>query len=381
MKSPRPGLQDECHAGSRVAANGNVLAHFEMALSIRELIKRTFRAVIKDDAQGLASQLAYYFVLALFPTLLFLLAVASFFPLQNLTDDVVGLLAPFAPREILDIITQELTRIGNGNHGGLLTVGLVGALWSSSSAMVAVIGAMNKAYDIDERRPWWRVRLTAIAITIALSVLIVIAFTLVVAGPELADALARLFAFGDVFTWTWRILQWPFVFVMVAVGMGVIYFFAPHARQLWVWITPGSLVATVLWMLGSLGFRLYVVEFGNYEATYGALGGVILLLLWFWLSGLVIVIGAEINAELEHASAWGKAPGEKMPRGEKKRIGAAAARDWRKQHPNEPTALPPPPPDQASLADTHVGRRLTWAASMAMLLAHWWNRRRPPHDR
>jgi membrane protein len=350
-----------------------VLAHFEMALSIPELIKRTAREVMKDDAQGLASQLAYYFFLALFPALLFLLAVASFFPLQNLTDDVVRVLAPFAPREILDIITQELTRIGNGNHGGLLTIGLLGALWSSSSAMVAVIGAMNKAYEIDETRPWWRVRLTAIAITVALSVFIALAFTLVVAGPELADAMARLFAFGQVFVWTWKILQWPLVFAMVAVAIGLIYYFAPDARQLWVWITPGSLVATLLWMIGSLGFRLYVVEFGNYEATYGALGGVILLLLWFWLSGLVIVSGAEMNAALEHASAWGKAPGDKIPRGEKKAIGAAAARDWRGQHADEPIVLPPHEP---SLVNTRVGRRLTWAASIAMLLAHWWNRGR-----
>jgi membrane protein len=321
-----------------------MFANFEMALSWRELIKRTATKTMSDDAQGLASQLAYYFFLALFPTLLCLLAIASFFPLQNFTDDVVRLLGPFAPREVIEIIRQEMARIADGNNGGLLTIGLLGALWSSSSAMVAVIGAMNRAYDIDEARPWWRVRFTAIGLTVALSVFIVIAFTLIVVGPQLADWLAAHFAFGGVFVWSWKILQWPLAFALVTVGIGLIYYFAPDAEQMWVWITPGSLVATLLWLAGSIGFRFYAVNFGNYEATYGAIGAMILLLLWFYLSGLVIVIGAEMNAELEHASPWAKAPGEKVP-GQRKKIGIAAARAYREQHgtvakPLAPLALP-----------------------------------------
>src|SRR3954447_6781617 len=126
-----------------------MFANFEMELTWPELIKRTASETMKDDAQGLASQLAYYFFLALFPALLCLLAIASFFPLQHFTDDVVRMLAPFAPREILDIIRQEMVRIAEGKNGGLLTIGMLGALWSSSSAMVAVIGAMNRAYGIE----------------------------------------------------------------------------------------------------------------------------------------------------------------------------------------------------------------------------------------
>jgi membrane protein len=304
-----------------------MFANFEMNLTWTELIKRTVHESTSDDAQGLASQLAYYFFLALFPALLCLLAIASFFPLQNFTDDVIRLLGPFAPREVVEIIRQEMVKIAEGQHGGLLTIGLLGALWSSSSAMVSMIGAMNKAYDIDEGRPWWKVRLTAISLTVALSILIVVAFALIVAGPQIADWLAAHFAFGAVFVWTWKIFQWPLAFGLVMLGIGLIYYFAPDAEQMWVWITPGSFVATLLWLIGSLAFRFYTVNFGNYEATYGAIGGVILLLLWFYLSGLVIVIGAEMNAEIEHASPWAKAPGEKVP-GEKKKIGAAAARAY-----------------------------------------------------
>ena len=305
-----------------------MFVNFEMALPWSELIKRTVHETMGDDAQGLASQLAYYFFLALFPALLCLLAIASFFPLQNVTGDVVRVLGPFAPSEMLNIIRQEMTKIAEGQHGGLFTVGLLGALWSSSSALVAVIGAMNRAYSVDEGRPWWKVRVTAISLTVALSLLIVVAFTLIVAGPQLADFLAAYGVFGSPIVWTWKILQWPLAFLMVVAGIGLIYYFAPDAEQDWVWITPGSLVATTLWLLGSLAFRFYAVNFGNYEATYGAVGGVILLLLWFYLSGLVIVIGAEMNAVIEQASPWAKAPGEKVP-GAKKKIGAAAARAYR----------------------------------------------------
>jgi len=305
-----------------------MLANFDINLSWLELIKRTAKEMMKDDVQGLPSQLAFYFFLALFPALLTLLAIASFFPLQNFTEDAVRLLGPFTPPEVLTIIRGQMLKISEGNHGGLLTIGLLGALWTSSTAIVTVIAAMNRAYGIEEGRPWWKVRLTAIGLTVALSVLIVVAFTLIITGPQLADRIANHFAFGGIFVWTWKIFQWPLAFAMVVVGIGFVYYFAPDAEQQWVWITPGSLVAAVLWLLGSIVFRIYAVNFGNYVATYGAIGGVILLLLWFYLSGLVIVIGAEMNAEIEHASPWAQAPGEKVP-GEKRKLGVAAARAYR----------------------------------------------------
>jgi membrane protein len=163
---------------------------------------------------------------------------------------------------------------------------------------------------------------------------------------------------------------------MVAVAIGLIYYFAPDAEQLWVWVTPGSLVATCLWLIGSLAFRFYAVNFGHYEATYGTLGGVILLLLWFYMSGLVIVIGAEMNAEIEHTSPWGKAPGEKVP-GQRKQIGAAAARTWQQREkptptrpsiPNNPAPTPTPAPHPPSF-----GERL---AALLTLFILWLIRRR-----
>jgi membrane protein len=334
-----------------------------------DLIKRTFREILKDDAQGLASQLAYYFFLALFPALLALVALASLFPLQNFTDEVVRTLQPFAPAEVIAIIRDQMVKIGGNGNSGLVSLGFLGAIWSSSAAMVAVVSAMNRAYDITDSRPWWKVRFVAIVLTVGLAVFVLISFTLVVAGPEIAEHLARRLGLGQAFVWTWNILQWPVVFFLVSVGIGLIYYFAPDAEQDWVWITPGSLLATLLWIAASLGFRFYAVNFGSYEETYGAIGAIILLLLWFYISGLVIVIGAEMNAEIEHASPWGKAPGEKVP-GQKRRIGVAAARAYY----DNPGAAPPAPPPAPALEPAPAGGALDRVLAPIALFLRWRSR-------
>ena len=191
--------------------------------------------------------------------------------------------------------------------------------------MTAIIDTLNQAYDIQEGRPWWKVRLMAIGLTIALAVFIVVSSALVLVGPTLAEKVAVWSHLGPAFEWTWKILQWPVVFVLVTLGIAMIYYFAPDAEQDWVWITPGSILATVLWLLVSLGFKFYVANFASYTATYGIIGGVIVLMLWFYVSALAVLIGAEMNAEIEHASPYGKDPGEKVA-GEKRKIGAAAER-------------------------------------------------------
>jgi membrane protein len=304
-----------------------ILAYLDVHVGWKEILKRTVRDTLKDDAQGLAAQLAYYFFLSLFPTLLCVIALASLFPLQDLTEEVVTLLQPVAPAEVIRIIREQMLKIADGGDTAVLSLGLLGALWSSSAAMGAIVNAMNRAYDIEESRPWWKVRVTAVLLTIGLAFFILTALTFVLAGPQLADIAARWLGLATVWAWIWKIAQWPLVFLLVTTGVGLIYYFAPDAEQEWAWITPGSVVAAALWLLGSLGFRYYVLTFTDYEATYGTVGGIIVLLLWFYLTGFVIVIGAEMNAEIEHASPWGKQPGEKAP-DQKKRIGSAAARQY-----------------------------------------------------
>jgi membrane protein len=353
-----------------------MLAYFESTLSWPELLKRTYRETMDDDALGLAAQLAYYFFLALFPAILCVIALASFLPLDSFTDEIVSSLGRFAPDAMLSIIRDQLVRLANGNDGGIFTIGLLGALWSSSAAMVAMISAMNRAYDIEEGRPWWKVRVTAILLTVGLAVFIVVAFGLIVAGPQVADWLAARLGFGPAFSLTWKIAQWPIAFALVVTGIGLVYYFAPDAEQDWAWITPGAVIATILWLVGSIAFRFYVVNFGNYEATYGAITGVILLMLWFYLSGLVLLVGAEASAEIEHASPWGKAPGEKIP-GQRKKIGSAAGRAWRERGrvTVRPAPLQPAPaPTLQPAAASNVVPKLSFIdkiGAAVVLIACW----------
>ncbi len=303
---------------------------FDLPISWTEISKRTAREMVADDCLGLAAQLSYFLFLALFPAILFLLAVGSFFPLHDLAGDLVRVLQPVASASVVELVADQIRRISEAENGGLLTFGVLAALWSSSAAVVALTSALNTAYDIEEGRPWWKVRLVAIGLTLALAVFLLLSFSLVLAGPEIAEYLGTTLRMGPVVEWSWKILQWPLAFGMVSTALGLVYYFAPDAEQDWVWITPGAVVATVLWLLASLGFRLYVSRFSDYNATYGAVGGVMVLLLWFYVSSLAILVGAEMNAEIEHASPHGKAPGEKVP-GQRKRLGALAARAWKAQ--------------------------------------------------
>ena len=347
-----------------------MFAYFDMAIGWAELFKRTYKDSLADDALGLAAQLAYYFFLALFPAILCVIAIASFFPLDNFTDDVIASLARFAPQEMLTLVREQMVRLAEGNNGGILSVGLLGALWSSSAAMVAIINAMNKAYDIEESRPWWKVRIVAILLTIGLALFVVLSFGLIIGGPQLADWMAARYALSSVFVWTWKILQWPAAFALVISGIGFIYYFAPDAEQDWAWITPGSLVAAVLWFLGSLAFRYYVVNFGSYQSTYGTVTGVMLLLLWFYLTGLVVVLGAEVSAEIEHASEWGKASSEKVI-GQKKKLGSAAAREFKERGSQPAPATPLPrdnPPNEYGLPQPSLIERF---GTLALLLMMW----------
>jgi membrane protein len=308
-------------------ASGGMLSRFRVPIGWGELLKRTVKEALADDIFNLAAQQAYYFFFALFPALLALISLASFFPISNLTDEVVSMLARVAPGDVIKIVTDQMQKISGDRAGGLLTVAFLLTLWSSSGAVVSMCSTLNAAYDITEGRPWWKVRLTAIGLTIGLAIFVLASMTLIIAGPSLAEAIAGKAGLGQAFVWAWKILQWPVVFLLVATAIALVYYFAPDAEQEWAWITPGSVFATLLWVAISLAFKIYVANMGNYTETYGIVGGVMVLLLWFYVSGIALLMGAELNAEIEHASPYGKDVGEKVP-GEKKKIGAIAQEEY-----------------------------------------------------
>mgnify|MGYP003580781195 CR=1 FL=1 len=271
-----------------------------VCLSWRKTAWAALRSVRDDRCFALAGQLAFYFLLALFPALLFLVALIGYLPVEDALSELLSDLGTVAPAALVRVLPAQLGQIAGGKQAGLLTLGILGALWSSSAAMAALIDALNRAYGVSEWRVWWKRRILAIGLTLALALLITVALALMLVGPEMASRLAYLVHLETVGAVAWALLRWPVALFCVVFGVDLVYHFAPNRDVSWTWVTPGSIVATLLWIASSFGFRWYVSRFGHYTATYGAIGGAIVIMLWFYVSGIALLIGAELNGVIEH---------------------------------------------------------------------------------
>lgn len=274
-----------------------------------------------DDVLNRAAILSFYFLLALFPLLLFLTTLLGYFADTGteLRHNLLTYLRAIVPVSAFDLISTTVDEITEEKSGGKLSFGLVTSLWFASSGMGAIIEGLNVAYDVKETRPWWRRTLLAIVLTIALAVLIVTALALMFYGSRIAESLASLYGLGWAFTTAWKILRWMFVLGFVFFAFESIYYFAPNLhRQQLRWLAPGAIAGLVLWLLVSFLFGSYLNFYNTYSVIYGSLGAVIVLMLWFYLTGVTILIGGEVNAIIEQAAAKAgdpeaKAAGEKFP--------------------------------------------------------------------
>jgi membrane protein len=303
-------------------------------LTWKDLGKRVWSEIQKDDVFGRSAQLAYYFLLALFPLLLFLTSVIGLVlgSGTGLRHSLFNYLSQVLPGDAFKLVDSTMYEVSAASGGGKLTFGIIAALWAASNGMGAITQSLNVAYDVEETRPWWRQRLTAVGLTVALSVLIISALVLVLYGGRIADHVAGGYGFGEVFVLTWKVLQWPIVLAFMLVSFALIYYLAPDLRdQKWTWVTPGSAIGVGLWLLVSFGFRLYLHYFDSYSKTYGSLGAVIVLMLWLYLTGAAILVGGEVNSEIEDAAAKQGAPdakekGEKAPEEKERKGGVQKAR-------------------------------------------------------
>ncbi len=265
-------------------------------MTARIVLKRLATRLFTDDLLGWSAQISYYFFLALFPALICVVALASFFPIEHFTDIVLGILTRIAPADVLALVDRQLMVIAETHSAGLLTFGIIGTVWTASAGMQTLIRTLNFAYHVPETRPWWRVRLRAMVLTLIVPAFALASMTIVLVGPVVAERLAAALHLSALFLWSWKIIHWPLVFTLVVSGLVFVYTVGPDAPQRWHSLVPGSCFATLIWIGASLGLRWYVASLATYQKTYGTIGTALVILLWFYVSGLAMLVGAELNS-------------------------------------------------------------------------------------
>jgi membrane protein len=312
---------------SKLSTAEQVTSLWELGgLSVSQLSKNVWRAFNDNFLLDRSAGLAFNFILAMFPLLLFLLAILGMFAARGtaLRTNLMQYLAEVLPPAGFQVVNHTLAEVTKNAGGGKLTLGIVLTLWFASGGMSSMISALDGAYAVREGRSWFKVRGIAVSLTVAISILVISALVAVLAGSYAANVLGTHYGLGQAAIISWRVAEIIVALFFVALSFSLIYYWGPDLHeQHWYWITPGSVVGVLLWVAASFGFRAYLHFFNSYSKTYGSLGAAIILLMWLYITGLAFLIGGEVNAQIEHAAALrghpeAKAPGEKKVPEEKK---------------------------------------------------------------
>lgn len=271
------------------------------------------------DISGAAAELGYYFLYSIFPFFLFLTAVLAYLPIPGLVPKTLAFFSQVIPPSASHTVSAALSSVVSHQHGDLLSVGILVSLWTASSAVSALTDSLNIAYGAKETRPFWKVRLLAIALTAIQVVLVVAAAALSLFGHLIAKMGAAA-GLGEVFQTLWSLARWPAAIVLATLGLMLLYRLTPNVRQTWARVLPGSVVAIAGIVLASIGFAFYVSHFGSYDRTYGSIGAIIVLLTWFYLVGFLVLTGGVVNSLLEETRAQQRAGASAagMPRVERR---------------------------------------------------------------
>ena len=267
------------------------------------LIKLTAKKIGQDELSTRSAALSYYFLLALFPMLLFLLSLIGVVagPHSQMRESIVNGLGRMAPGSASQLVHRVVDQTLKASSGIKLAAGILGALWSASGGMSAIVTSLNVIYRVQETRSWMRQKLTVVGLTIALALLIIIALVLVLYGGKIGGAIASHVGLGDVFRVAWNVLQYPVALAALLLSYSMIYYFAPNLdERKWYWVTPGAAAGVLLWLGASFGFRVYLHFFNSYSATYGSVGAVIILMAWLYITGFAILVGGELNWVIEN---------------------------------------------------------------------------------
>jgi membrane protein len=275
------------------------------------VFKRASKQFVADDCLGLSQQIAYSSLLAFFPAVIFLIGL---FGVLGIYDDLQEFLEAIAPGAVLDAleVAEQSAEGRSGTAALAIILGAFGAVWAASGAMGSLVKAVNRAYDRQETRPLWKVRLLAIVLVGLTGLVMAGLFLLIVFGGPLGEAIADQANLGGAFELLWNLLRWPLTFVAILLFFAIVYYLAPDVEhRSWKWITPGSLVGSVLWLILSGLFALYTSFAGSYDKTYGSVAGAIVLLLWLNYSAFAILFGAELNSELDRQADIRASGGER----------------------------------------------------------------------
>lgn len=275
------------------------------------VLKRTAKGFSEHDLSTYAAALAYRALFSVFPFLLFLMALLGFLQLPAFFDwlrEQAALVLPPVALEQVDPVIDQLQQ----SQGGLMSFGIVLALWTASIGVRALMNAMNKVYEVQESRPAWKLFLLSVLYTIGLAIMMLLAAGFMTMGPQIMSWLAAQIGMEQLLVTVWTWIRWPLAIFLLMLAVALIYYATPDVEQDFRFITPGSVVAVIVWLAASIGFGIYVQNFADYNATYGSIGAIIVLLLYFYISAAVLLLGAQLNATIEHASVEGKNEGDKQ---------------------------------------------------------------------
>lgn len=256
--------------------------------------KHLIEHIQKTDIAGLAAQLAYFFLLSIFPLLIF---IVTLLPYLNLDEaQVFRFLENYAPQDVYILIEDTISDILLTRNGGLLSIGIIGTIWSASNGMNAIVKSLNRSYNLDETRPFFIVRGMSVIFTLLMIILFVVMLVLPVFGQQIGTILFSYFGFEEGFVKLWNSLRWTITPLIMLIVLTALFWIVPNQKLFLRSVFPGAVFATIGWIIVSIGFSYYVSNFGNYSSTYGSIGGIIVLMLWLYISGIVLLVGGQINA-------------------------------------------------------------------------------------
>ena len=280
---------------------------------IKHALRRTYADVVENHTMQMAAALSYYFVLSLFPALIFLSAIVAYLPVPDLFNQTLALMARFLPADTMGLVRRVLSDVVSPNKGTFLSFGILGTLWAASGGFSAAIEALNIAYDVKDNRPFWKTRPLAVGLAFITGALLLVALGVMIVGPEFGGWLAARVHLSAVFVLLWPYIHWTIAIGFTILALETLYFLAPNIKQRFLATLPGAVLAVGCWIGLSYLLGIYFRHFANFNKTYGTLGAAIALMIWLYWTGFAMLVGAELNAELAKVSSEGRLEEKREP--------------------------------------------------------------------